>query len=119
MVKAFEENLESIAKMSKEYKASAAQLGYIAAMGPPQKRQHTGNINPSSFHSYRDGGADWSARGRDAFRGRGRSSFRGRGGSSRGSWFSTQMQSTNAPAGDDSSDKKEGGPGGHQDSSQE
>ena len=98
MVKAFEENLESIAKMSKEYKASAAQLGYIAAMGPPQKRQHTGNINPSSFHSYRDGGADWSARGRDAFRGRGRSSFRGRGGSSRGSWFSTQMQSTNVPA---------------------
>ena len=108
MGKAFEENLESMAKMSKEYKASAAQLGYIAArgskrpnstaMGPPHKRQHTGNINQSSFHGYRDGGADWSARGRGAFRGRGRSSFRGRCGSSRGSWFSTQTQSMDAPA---------------------
>ena len=108
MGKAFEENLESMAKMTKEYKASAAQLGYIAArgskrpgssaMGPPQKRQNVGNANPSSFHAYRDSGADWSARGRGAFRGRGRSSFRGRGGSNRGFWFSHQTQSTNAPA---------------------
>ena len=108
MGKAFEENLESMAKMTKEYKASAAQLGYIAArgskrpgssaMGPPQKRQNVGNANPSSFHAYRDSGADWSARGRGAFRGRGRSSFRGRGGSNRGSWFSHQTQSTNASA---------------------
>ena len=62
MGKTFEENLESMAKMSSEYKASAIQFGYIASWankkqfsyGANPKHQHTNNSDPYSFLSYRD-----------------------------------------------------------------